>query len=121
MLHSVPLDIRNAIFHKEECSKDKELNVLIRVLREYSCRKRKESVIRFSEKNEVFFELYVRSHFLPLSLFFFFLNLFLPVITIYDISLYVRALLLYIPLSSVFSFHADNIAFNIYNLYLSVL
>lgn len=68
--------------------------------REYSYRKMKESVTRFSEKNEVFFELYVRSPFLYI---FFFFHLFTPLTTIYDISLYVRALLLYISLSSVFS------------------
>lgn len=66
---------------------------------EYSYRKMKESVTRFSEKNEVFFELYVRSPFLYI----FFFHLFTPLTTIYDISLYVRALLLYISLSSVFS------------------
>lgn len=91
---------RNTIFHKEECPKDiKNQTRFFNMRREYSYRKMKESVTRFSEKNEVFFELYVRSPFL----YFFFFHLFTPLTTIYDISLYVRALLLYISLSSVFS------------------
>lgn len=61
---------------------------------------KQELVKRFSEKNEVFSELYVP---FSLKLFFFFFLFPPPLITVYDISLYVHALLLYISLSSVSS------------------
>lgn len=81
----------------------------------------KESLKRFSEKNEVFSELYVQSPFLFIIIFVSFF--FFPLTILFTIfhSTYVLCYS-YTFLCLLFSFVPRRyIAFNIYNLYLSVL